>query len=140
MIYGINLLSAASSVIGLQEVTWRRFKGREQNDRGFWITEYHDPVVIKGSWQPVPESTIRDLGLDATRRYYNLYSSHEIATVSRGESPDIIDQGGYSHEVVGRTDWYAQNGWRGILCVEIGPVEEDPEDPDDGGGDESEET
>lgn len=127
MIFGMNLLSLAGSVIEKQSVMWTRFRERVQNDRGHWITEYHDPVEIRGSWQPVPESTIRDLGLDTTRRYHNLYSSHAIKNIARGSSPDLIEQGGFLHEVVGRTDWYEQNGWREILCVEIGPVEANDE-------------
>ncbi|VFR32551.1 Phage protein [plant metagenome] len=122
MIPGINLLALAGGVIAMQTAQWRRFKSRAQNGRGLWVNEFDPDVPIRGSWQPVGESTIRDLGLDTSKRYFNLYTSNPIDNVQRGEAPDQIVYGGRLHDVVGHSDWYAQDGWRGIMCVDVGPA------------------
>lgn len=119
MIFGMNLHALASTVIGQQHVTWRQFKSRTQNSRGQWITIYYPDVPIIGSWQPVDERTVKELGLDTSKNYHNLYTSNYVDNVQRGESPDLILNGLEIHEVVGKTDWYRQNGWRGIMCVYV---------------------
>lgn len=120
-----NLLDIALGVIGGQTVIWKKFANRTQNARGQWITTYTDEPV-EGSWQPVDSRTIKELGLDTAKRYHNLYTSNPVDNVNRGESPDLIVADGKRHEVVGNTDWYRQNGWRGILCVEVGNEPETP--------------
>ncbi|MFY3543101.1 phage collar protein [Achromobacter xylosoxidans] len=122
MIPGINLLGIAAGVIAQQAPVWLKFKARTQNERGQWVNEYEAPQPIQGCWQPVGESTIRDLGLDTAKRYHNLYTSHPIDNVQRGAAPDQLIYGGRRHDVVGGADWYTQDGWRGILCVDVGPA------------------
>lgn len=121
-----NLLNIALGAVGGQSVVWRAFKARTQNSRGQWITTYEGDRPISGSWQPVDARTVKELGLDTAKRYHNLYTSHPVDQVNRGEAPDLIVEGGKLHEVVGNADWYAQNGWRGILCVEVGDEPESP--------------
>ncbi|CAJ48930.1 phage collar protein [Bordetella avium] len=125
MIPGINLLGLAASVIQMQSVGLLRFKARFQNDRGQHINEYYPVETIQGSWQPASESTIRNLGLDASQRYFNLYTARDISGVQRGAAPDLLVLGGKRYDVIGVTDWHALDGWKGILCVEAGPY--DPE-------------
>ncbi len=121
-----NLLNIALGAVGSQSVVWRAFKSRTQNGRGQWVTTYEDDRPIDGSWQPVDSQTVKDLGLDTTKRYHNLYAPHPVDQVNAGESPDLIVADGRRHEVVGNADWYQQNGWRGILCVEVGHEPESP--------------
>lgn len=123
---GTNLLGLALAALGGQTVEWHRFKDRTQNSRGQWITEYHEPADIFGSWQPVDAQAVKELGLDTTKRYHNLYTSHPVDNVNRGQAPDLIIVNDRRHEVVGNTDWYQQNGWRGLLCVEVGNEPESP--------------
>lgn len=120
-----NLLDLALGAIGTQSVVWKQFAGRTQNDRGQWITTYTDQTIV-GSFQPVESRTIKDLGLDTAKHYHNLFTSHPVDNVNRGESPDLIVAEGKRWEVVGNTDWYLKNGWRGILCVEVGHEPESP--------------
>lgn len=135
-----NLLNIALGAICGQTVTWRAFKARTQNGRGHWITTYEDDQPIMGSWQTVDSRTIKELGLDTAKRYHNLYCSYPINQVREGTSPDLIIADGYIHEVVGGPDWYRLNGWRGILCVEIGPDPAPAPDPDPEPDDEPEST
>src|SRR5690606_21937130 len=103
---------------GTQTVIWRRFKERTQNARGQWITEYYPDASLDGSWQPVDAQTVQELQLDTSKRYHNLYTSNPVDNVNRGKAPDLIVADGKLHTVIGSTDWYRQNGWRGILAVE----------------------
>lgn len=117
--FGFNLLQLASGAIGFQQATWLAFQSRVANARGIWESVYAAPVTISGSWQPVGESTIKDLGLDTAKKYYNFYTSNPIDNVQRGEAPDRLIYEGRTYEVVGHADWYTQNGWRGIMCVDV---------------------
>lgn len=124
--FGFNLLNIAQSAIGFQEVQWYAFKDRVQNNRGHFEGKYHAPVTIKGSWQPVDRSVIKDMGFDVEKDYHNFYTSTPVQSLQRGTAPDkLIYKDPDTHqnmmyEVVGGADWYAQNGWRGIVCVYVG--------------------
>jgi len=122
VIPGLNLLAIAGGVVQFQTVQWYRFVIRRENERGQWLTEYALPQPLSGSWQPASDSTIRDRGLDATKLYYNLYTAAPVEGVQRGAAPDQIIYNDRRHDVVGGPDWYTQDGWRGILCVDVGPA------------------
>lgn len=121
-----NLLNIALGAIGGEGVAWRRFESRTQNSRGQWITNYEPETSIIGSWQAVDSRRIKELELDTSKTYRNLYTSNAVDHVNRGESPDMIIANGKQYEVVGNTDWLIENGWRGLLCVEIGNESENP--------------
>jgi len=122
IIPGSNLLNIALGVIGTQSVLWRQATGRTENRLGQWITAYADPVPVKGSMQSVDRMKYQTLGLDLAKSYYNLYISQPIEGIARGESPDLIDYNGRRHEVVNVLDWSPQDGWRGVMVVDVGPV------------------
>ena len=111
-------LGAIASVVPPVTVTWRKWVSSTQDRRGDWVNTYSDSPVI-GSWQPVPLNRVKELGLDMGKRYHNLYTSADIDEVNRGKGADlIVHPDGTIHEVIGDSDWYKQNGWKGLLCVE----------------------
>jgi hypothetical protein len=116
-----NLLKLASSVIPQQSVEWVRFKERTLNDQGKYVIIYHPAVTVKGSWQAVDTKDVKELGFDTAKRYRMLYTSHNIKDVNRGAAPDYVVFAGTRHDVVGDADWYAQDGWKSLLCVEVTP-------------------
>lgn len=116
---GLNLLSIAGLSIAFQSVQWEQFAYRELDERGVWVNRYEDPVIIRGSWQPVDAKTIKELGFDTARIYRNFYTSHPIRSVNRDQSPDLIHYEGWVYEVVSVTDWYRQDGWRAVMCVGV---------------------
>lgn len=122
MIPGINLLNIALGAIASQSLQWYRFAGNTTNELGQDIPSYAAPVTIIGSFQPVDARTIEQLGLDVTKQYRNLYTSNPLEMVRREASPDYAVFGGRRYEVQGEADWYAQDGWKGILFVDVGPV------------------
>ena len=123
MIPGINLLNIALGAIAGQTLQWYKFAGNTQNALGQDIPSYEAPITIIGSFQPVDARTVQEMGFDVTKQYRNLYSSNPLKVVSRETSPDYAVFNGRKYEVAGEPgDWYAQDGWKGILFVDIGPA------------------
>ena len=122
MIPGTNLLGLALTVLGTQTVTWHRAASRAQNEAGQWVTAYDAPVSVRGSWQSVERAKYQTLGLDLAKTYFNFYSAAPIKGVSRGTSPDLLDVNGRRHEVVAVLDWVPQDGWCGVMVVDVGPA------------------
>lgn len=115
-----NLLNAAHMLIPSVTVQWRRATGRTQNALGQWVTEYADPVSLSCSFQPVDRSKYEYMGLDLNKRYFVLYGSDVLIAVERGTSGDTVDYQDRRYQAEDATDWYAYNGWKGIVFVDIG--------------------
>lgn len=123
MIPGINLLAIATQAIGTDTVMWSRFVSRERNALGNWVSTYDDPVAIRGSVQPVEARDYKELGLDMSRRYVTLFTSHDVQHVKRESSPDKFEWDGGLWEAQGGDDWHRQDGWREVILVYLGPAE-----------------
>lgn len=117
---GANLLNMAMGLIGTQQAAWYRAIGRTQNALGQWVTEYAEPVVIRGSMQPLDRAKYEAMGLDLARQHWVFYTSHPVEGVARGDSPDRLTYNGRKLEVVDETNWYIADGWRGLLLVDEG--------------------
>ncbi|MDR0805948.1 MAG: hypothetical protein LBN41_04260 [Enterobacteriaceae bacterium] len=115
-----NLLNIAARVIPQQSVTWYQFTERETDELGRWNNQYAEPVLITGSWQAVDVQDVLEMGLDTSKIYRQLYTSNPVSGVNRGSSPDYLVSGGKRYEVVGDADWYTQDGWKGLVCMEAG--------------------
>lgn len=124
-----NLLNAALSLIPPVTVVWRRATGRTQNALGQWVTAYDNPVDLTCSFQPIEKAKYEALGLDMNKHYYVLYGSAALVAVERGTSGDIVDYGGKRYQFEDSIDWFAYNGWKGIVCVEIGDTPAPPPPP-----------
>lgn len=113
-----NLLNIAMTVIPTQEIEWHRFKDHINDPILGNKPTYFDKVIIKGSFQSADVKDVKEMGLDITRNYKALYSSHRIENVQRGDMPDLLIYDGKKYTVVGDSDWYAQDGWKSIVCIE----------------------
>lgn len=120
MIPGSNILNIALSVIARQTVSYFAFTGRVLNAVGEDIPSYADSVDIVGSLQPVPRILYEQYGLDLQKTYYTFYTSNPVKDVGRDVSGDQFEFGGQRFQVESNNDWYAQDGWKGVLCVLIG--------------------
>lgn len=114
-----NLLNTAMGVIPKQSVEWLQFAGITTDDRGRETASYHDPVTVQASVQPVDSRDYQQFGLDASKRYFTIWASKPMESVTRDGSPDKFEYAGMTLEAVGNDDWLAHNGWRSILCVKI---------------------
>lgn len=120
---GSNLLGLALTVIGSTGAEWHRYIGREPNAVGQFVDTYAEPVALWGSWQPVPKEKYTDQGLDLAKTYFAFYVSAAVESIEREQPGDILVVGGQRYKVESSGgDWYKIDGWRGILCVEIGEV------------------
>jgi len=109
-----NLLNIALAHLPRTKVLWHRFTGRTL-DLGTYINAYDEPVEVVGSLQAVDNERVKEWGLDETREYAVFYASRPMDHVQEGTSPDKIEANGIEYAVVSNADWYAQNGWRGVL-------------------------
>lgn len=117
---GQNLLNMALTVIAKQTITYYRFASRALNDIGQDVTTYQDPIFIVGSFQPVPRTLYEQYGLDLQKDYFTFYTSTDNYDVRRNVSGDQIAFNGDRYQCESNNEWFALDGWNGILCVKIG--------------------
>lgn len=122
MIPGINLLAIASSVIATQSVTYLKWLSRTRTQAGQLVDTYSAPITIRGSWQPVNMVTIKNLGLDMSKQYRQLWTNAEIklVDVDRGADKIIIDGYEWTPANAGN-DWSSVDGWRAVVFVRSKP-------------------
>jgi hypothetical protein len=122
MIPGINLLNIALGAIQPQQITWFKFLGNNENELGQDIPSFDAGTPILGSFQPVDARTVQQLGLDIQKSYHNLATSNPVESLKRDNSPDYIVFMGRKHQVAGETNWMAQDGWKWLMFVDVGPA------------------
>lgn len=116
---GSNLLAMAFGIIGMQAVEWSVFQGLVTNSAGIEVPTWAAPVTIGGSIQPVPKDLIQQLGLDWTKNYVNFYASAAMEDVTRDKTGDRLAYAGKTYQILSNNDWFAQDGWKGVLAVEV---------------------
>ena len=114
-----NLHAIASALIPQQQITLTRFKGVTTNAMGYQIAEYHDPETIAGSLQPMAAQDATKLGLDFRQMHATLHTSAKLSLSGAGTQPDKLAYGGRNYEVIGVTDWSAQDGWASYVLVVV---------------------
>jgi len=87
---------------------------------GRWVSQYDPAVVLRGSWQAVDVQDVQEMGLDVSKVYRRFYTAADISAIQRGESPDYLVFSGRKYDVVGDADWYEQDGWKSVICIEAG--------------------
>lgn len=116
---GSNLLRQALTVILRQNVAYLKANGRSLNNVGQFITTYDPQVVIFGSFQPVPRQLYEQYGLDLQKNYYTLYAPNAIIDIARDVSNDLIKYNGIVFQCESNNDWFAPDGWKGVLCCQL---------------------
>lgn len=116
---GGNILSVALGLIPSQAVGWQRFLGIVTNAAGIDVPTWRAPVTIRGSFQPVSATLMQALGLDMTKNYATFYASQPMQDVDRDKTGDRLTYNGKTWQIISKTEWYPQDGWDGILCVEV---------------------
>lgn len=117
---GVNLLNMALTIINGAAITYYSMIGRTSNAVGQFVTTYADGVIITGSFQPVPRNLYEQYGLDLQKTYYTFYTSNNLLDVLRNVSGDQIAFLGKRYQCESANDWFALDGWKGVLCVLIG--------------------
>lgn len=117
MIPGSDLLAEALTLIAPQTVSYFSFKSRSTNAIGLEETLYNPPILIDGSLQPVPRKFYEMYGLDFEKSYYIFYTSMKVLDIQRGVSGDQIVFNKQQFQCLSNNDWFAVDGWVGVLCV-----------------------
>lgn len=120
LVPGSNLLAMALRVIAPQSVLYSRFVSRTANAAGKYVTTYADPVSLQGSFQAVPRNLYQQFGLDLQKNYNAFYASQNIIDVNRNVSGDQLTYQGRKYQCESITPWFFQDGWVGVLVVDIG--------------------
>lgn len=123
---GRNLLRQAMRVIRPVTIEYHRYAGRVENEYGSWVTSYDPAQPIRASVQAVDRSRYESLGLDFSRSYVMIFSSHNLNGIHRDESPDrFVLPDGRAYTALSETDWYGIDGtwvsgspgWSYVLAV-----------------------
>lgn len=123
MIPGSNLLRQALTVIARQSLYYYQATGRTVNDIGQQVTTYAARQLVYGSFQPVPKNLYQQFGLDLQKQYFIFYSLNDVIDVRRDVSNDQLQFNGQRFQCESSTEWYALDGWKGVLCCLIdGPT------------------
>ena len=117
---GQNLLNMALTLIAKQTIQYYQFNARSLNSVGQWLTTYDSVINLVGSWQPVPRQLYEKYGLDLQKDYFTFYTSNNLLDITRDVSGDQIAFMGRRYQVESDNDWYQLDGWKGVLCVDLG--------------------
>jgi hypothetical protein len=117
---GQNLLNMALQIIARQTIAYYQYASRTLNAVGQDVTTYASPVNITGSWQPVPRKLYIEYGLDLQKDYFTFYTSNNLLDITRDVSGDQIAFRGRRYQVESDNDWFQLDGWKGVLCVDLG--------------------
>jgi hypothetical protein len=115
---GANLLKIALGIIASQTVSYYQFLSRAPSAKGQWVATYADPVNLTGSFQPVPRKLYEQYGLDFSKSYFTFYTSNNILSTQRDVSGDQLVFNGITYQCESNNDWFAIDGWKGVLCVQ----------------------
>ncbi len=114
-----NLLNMALTLVGIQQFSYYKFLSRETNSIGLDESVYASPIIVAGQIQAVPRNLYQAYGLDFQKNYIVFYISKDILDIKRDVSGDQIKYANKTFKCESETDWFAINGWTGVLSVEI---------------------
>jgi len=120
VIPGSNILNMALTLIAKQVVQYYQYVSRTPNAVGQDVTTYASAVTMYGSFQAVPRQLYESYGLDLQKEYSTFYTSNDLLDVERNVSGDQLTYNGKRYQVESNNDWYAQDGWKGVLVVATG--------------------
>ena len=118
---GSNLLKQALTVIFPQVINYYAASGRSVNSVGQYVTTYAAGQLIRGSFQAVPRKLYMSYGLDLQKSYFTFYTLNNMIDIERDVSNDQLTYNGLRYQVESDNDWFAQDGWKGVLCCYITP-------------------
>ena len=116
---GSNLLTSALTIICRDSFQYLRFNTITTNEIGLDVRDYDQPITRSGSVQSVDVSDIKNMGLDFTKSYIQVWTETPVNAVERDRSGDQIIWNGRRFEIQGETDWNAVDGWNSFTAVEV---------------------
>lgn len=121
---GSNLLLQALRLIKPQTVQHFVATGRTTTGAGTFKSTFAPGVpVTMGSVQPVPRDRYDVLGLSLSKSYVNWIVPISAIALQRATSGDQMEWNGRRYQLESSTDWFGQDGWLRVLCVDVGPAD-----------------
>jgi len=117
--FGFNLLAATQSVIGKQDYQILKWLSKSENEIGYDIDVYGAPESRSGSVQPVSRSEYKNLFLDFSKIYIQIWDVELIDVLNRDDNADQIIFNGGKYKALPNFDWSESGGWNSVLCVRI---------------------
>lgn len=117
--FDTNLLEDALDVVGRQAFQYFPYASRTKNAAGLLVTTRGAGQTVEGSLQPVPRILFEKLGLDMQKNYVTIFLSKNVIDIARDVAGDQFTYSGRRFQALSRTDWFYQDGWDSILCVEV---------------------
>ncbi len=114
-----NLLGLALKAIGSTTISYMRYVSKVTGRGGIDVPTFADAIPLKGSFQPLPKELYAQNGLDFNKHYFTFYCSAELIEIDRDVSSDRITYASETYQVLTKNDWFAYNGWEGVLCVRL---------------------
>lgn len=121
---GSNLLKTAFRIIAQQTVQYYANTGRTSNQIKQYIPTFAEPVALKGNVQPVPRNKYVQFGLNLNRDYITFYVIKNVLDLERGVAGDRLTFNNRAFQAQSSNDWFAVDGWVGVICVDIGLASE----------------
>lgn len=118
---GLNILAMASRLIVQQSFVYEAFVTRTTNSIGLDVPTYATGVPMTGSVQPVNRKFYQFMGLDFQKNYVLFYVQKNILDLTRDVSGDRFVFNGITYQCESKTNWFPQDGWDEVLCIEILP-------------------
>jgi len=116
---GSNILNRALRLISPQAFSYFANTGRIKQPNGQFVPAFAPPLALSGSVQPVPRNLYEQYGLDFQKNYVTVFVSKNILDLDRNVSGDLIVFSTKTFQCESKTDWFMQDGWDSILCVQI---------------------
>lgn len=116
---GSNLLNMALNFVANQQVEYLAFDENKTMPDGSKAPSFKEPIVMRGSFQPVNSMSKQYLGLELNENYANLYICANLLSIKRNKASDRIRFNGKLYQIVSETDWYQIDGWKEVLMIEV---------------------
>lgn len=117
---GSNLLVDALDLIESQPVSYQQTTGWTTNAAGRNEPSYAPAVdVTVGSVQAVNKDRYQILGLDLQKEYVMWYVPQSVVGTQRNSKGDLITYAGHTYQLESTVNWFAQDGWMSIACVQV---------------------
>ncbi len=117
--FGFNLLATVQTVIGNQSFQVERWITSNVNSIGYNVDQYGPLITYSGNIQPVDRDIYKDLGLDFSKNYIEIYSVPYIDTLTRDDGGDRIHWNSNIYKADPLSRWAEADNYCIVRAVQI---------------------
>ncbi len=117
--FGFNLLATVQTVIGNQSFQVEPWITSDINDIGYNVDQYGPLITYRGNIQPVDRDIYKELGLDFSKNYIEIYSVSYIDTLNRDDGGDRIHWNSNIYKADPLSRWAEADNYCIVRAVQI---------------------